>query len=165
MGGVFRRAAGLLSGSGASHATALFRTAPAGLGTSAAVVHVFVAFALPGAILANIGAQLAELASPFATARHDDGRGTADLRAFQVERNAAGERFYLCFIQAGGRTMLAFECALIAGIDAAAHGFVAHGFWLLGMKKGRRWRRSKGHASPGESTRNQNVPPRVARGL
>lgn len=91
------------------------------------MLHMAVLFALLRTFFANIRAQLAELRRSLATACHHDGGSAADLCAFEVERNAAGEHFDVLLIQTGGRAVLTLDCAFIAGIYAATHGFVCHG--------------------------------------
>jgi hypothetical protein len=107
------------------------------------VLHVLVSFALLGAFLADIRAQLAELSGAFTSARHHDGRGPADLGAFQIENDATRERVHVWFPQAGRGAVFAFEGALIACIDANAHGFVGHRYWLRPGGWERGWQSGK----------------------
>lgn len=116
---------------GDSNAAAFFSTTAACLGATQAVLHMFVAFALLRAFLACVRAEFAELRGSLAASGHEKGRGAAQLRAFKVQGDAPREHFHVLFFQAGIRTVLAFKRALVAGIDTATHGFVAHGGLLL----------------------------------
>ena len=103
------------------------------------MLHVLVSFALLGAFLADIRAQLAELSGAFTSARHHDGRGPTDLGAFEIENDATRKRVHVCFPQAGRGAVFACEGAVIACIDANAHGFVGHRSRLRGWEKGWQW--------------------------
>jgi hypothetical protein len=91
------------------------------------VFHVPVLLAFQGALFANVRAQLAAVRSSLTTARHHDRGGTADLGTFEVELDAARKHLDVLLIQTGGGAVFTFERALIAGVDAATHGFMGHG--------------------------------------
>jgi hypothetical protein len=88
------------------------------------MLHVLVSLAFLRAFLAGIRAKLAELRGAFAAALHQERGSAAKLGTFEVEGDAAGQHLHVLFLEAGVGAVFAFECAFVASIDAAAHGFV-----------------------------------------
>lgn len=125
-----RRCARTLSAlAGTGHATTLLGAASAGFRAALAVLHVAVLLALLRTLFANVRAQLAEFRCALTTACHHDGGSAADLGTFEVECDAAREHLDVLLIQTGGGAVFTLERALVARIDAAAHGFVGHGLF------------------------------------
>ena len=112
---------------GTGHATTFLGAAPAGFRAAPAVLHVAVLLAFLRTPFASVRTQLTELPGALTTARHHDGGGTANLGAFEVERDAAREHLDVLLVQTGGGAVFTLKRAFIARIDAATHGFVGHG--------------------------------------
>lgn len=82
---------------GRGHAYTFFRRAPAGLRAVAAMRRL-VLFALRRASLADLSAEVAEIASKTAISCHERCRESAKIRAVAVEQDAFGHRRYVIFL-------------------------------------------------------------------
>src|SRR6266511_288492 len=85
----------------ARHREALLRARPAAASALAAMLRIM-ARAFVGARFADLSAQLAGVHGGLASTRHESGGKAADLRAVDVERDAAGELRHVALLQAGG---------------------------------------------------------------
>lgn len=114
----------------AGDAPAFLGAAIAGFGAKAAVLDdVFggdVAHAFLGAALAHRGAILARGAGEAAAARQITGGQAAELRAVDIEGDAADEGLRVGFAEAGDAAVVATGSASIAGIDAGSVLLVGH---------------------------------------
>jgi hypothetical protein len=110
----------------ADHSAALLGAATAGFRAPAAVLHRSVAGAFFGAAFAYLCAQAAHGGRVLAVAGHVRGRQPADLRAVDVERNAARKVLRVLFLQAGRRAVIAFIRTGVARLDAGLKPFVSH---------------------------------------
>jgi hypothetical protein len=101
------------------HRGAGFSTSPARFGAIPAMFHAFTCmhFAFFCATRAYFGAKLAKLRSHNTVHAHDTCCCFAKSSAFKVELNATGKHFYIFFLQAGRRAMIALGSAFTAGID------------------------------------------------
>jgi hypothetical protein len=127
----------------ASHVTAFLGTAPARLGAALAVFDR-VLLALQSAVVADQGAEPAEIRSEPRTPGHE-GRGEpASLRTVAVKPNALGHAFDVLLAQAGIGTMLAGFCTTHAGFDARSIALVSHrSSPAMSIAKGRVFRGSQ----------------------
>lgn len=82
---------------GRGHAYTFFRRAPAGLRAVAAMRRL-VLFALCRARLADLGAEIAEIAGKTAISCHERCRESAKIRTVAVEQYAFGHRGYVIFL-------------------------------------------------------------------
>jgi hypothetical protein len=81
-----------------------------------AMVHVMLP-AFCTTRFANVGTDGADLLHEIRAAAHVGSREKANLRAIVVHPNTIGHFGYVCFVQAGICTMLAFLCTPQTGID------------------------------------------------
>jgi hypothetical protein len=96
------------------------------------MIHFRVLFAFSRAGFADRGAEAAKLVRVRTAEAHKLGRSTADGRAFQVELDAAGHVLYVWFLQTGGCTVIADNCALQTSLDAAFKLLVCHKEAMIG---------------------------------
>jgi hypothetical protein len=99
-----------------SHMGAGFGAAAAGGGADAAVFHIGMVFAFPGATAADTFTKLAKLFREFPAHAHDLGGRIAEGGAFQVELDAAGHALDVIFKQTGAGALLAKGGAGAAGL-------------------------------------------------
>lgn len=117
----------LSSGSGSRHAPAFIGTSPASLGAFLAMAHLM-SGAFVAAGFANFRACLAKQAGHFAAAGHISRSQAADLCAIHVEGNTAGHGFWIGFLQAGCRAMVASCRTIVARFDTGLELLMSHGF-------------------------------------
>lgn len=115
---------------GRCHAAAFVGTAAAGFGAPLAVIHLVVC-ALRGAGFADLRTDLTDRVHEAGTAAHERGGGPTNLRAIQIERDAAGHVGNVLLVQAGFGAVLALLGAAGAGVNTAGVFLVAHGVYLL----------------------------------
>jgi len=104
----------------AGHAPALIGTPAAGGGTILAVLHLMLC-AFVGAHVADRRARIANRFCSFATPCHHRCGRPAQLRAIDIERNAAGHHLDVVFLQASRGAHVARIGAIVTGFDT---GFV-----------------------------------------
>lgn len=132
----------LSSGSGSRHAPAFIGASPASLGAFLAMLHLM-SGAFVAAGFANFRACLAKQAGHFAAAGHISRSQAADLCAIHVEGNTAGHGFWIGFLQAGCRAMVAGCRTIVARFDTGLELLMRHGFlhkrwqaWLTNYRPG-----------------------------
>ena len=80
------------------------------------VMLVFLTFGR--ALVADLGAQLADLRGAVTASRHCGSGEAAGVGAVEVEPNTIGHFRYVRFAEAGSRAVVASGCTLVAGFDA-----------------------------------------------
>lgn len=112
------------------HLAAALGATPAGFCTFLAVIHRVLA-ALFRAGIADLGAQVANVAGKFAAARHHAGGVAANLSALDVERDTSRHCSDVLFFEAGGGAVIARIRAFLAGLNAVLVLLVCHEIFVL----------------------------------
>ena len=90
------------------------------------LMHTGVLLALLGALFANGGAQLANLAAELAVERHELGRGLADGHAVDVRADARRHHLYVVSRQTAVDTVAAGRGAFLTCLDTFLNLFLGH---------------------------------------
>ena len=96
--GVFRCAGRFTTRIRSGHAPAFLCAAATGFGAAPTVLHVLMPFAFLRARLAGIRTQVAELSRPLTATGHEESRGAAKLRTFEIEGDASRKHLHLVLV-------------------------------------------------------------------
>lgn len=108
---------------GHSHFAALFGAATASFGAGLAVLVLELRTLGPAGV-AQVGTEPANLAGVAAASGHPLRSKHTNVRTVPEQLNAVGPSAYIRFMEAGGSTMLAFNCTLLTRLDTGLILFV-----------------------------------------